>query len=237
MFQVAVCDDDAVFREQIGKEVGKILFSRGEYEIAYYENGDEVRQAVEKKCFFSQLLLLDIHMQPLDGIEIADWLRKSKVDVDIIFITVSREHVYECYTYKAFAYLLKPVSIERLSSELNRYLDEIEESSEYLNITIRGAEQRIPLDRILYFESDIRKIRIHLPGDVVTYYGKMDELEELLKERGFLRCHQSYLVNTRYIRNIRRNEIELENMAVPVSRKYWEILRDREYAVSERIIR
>lgn len=227
MFQVAICDDDAVFRKSIGEEAGKILFSRGEYKITYFKNGNEIKQAVKEKRFSCQLLLLDIHMQPVDGMETAEWLRKNKVDVDIIFITVSKEHVYECYTYKAFAYILKPVSIERLSSELNRYMDEIEESSEYMNIMIRGCEQRIPLDKILYFESDIRKIRIHLPGEVIAYYGKMDELEELLKERGFLRCHQSYLVNTRYVRSIKRNEIELENTLVPVSRKYWEILRKR----------
>lgn len=226
MLRVAICDDDETFRKQAGKAVGDILFARGEFEIGYFQSGEEIKQAVREKRFVCQLLLLDIHMRPVSGIKTAEWLRKHKVDVDIIFITISKEHVYECYTYKAFAYILKPVSMERLSTELNRYLDELEESSEYLNITIRGCERKVAIDRILYFESDVRKIRIHLPEEVIAFYGKLDELEELLREQGFLRCHQSYLVNTRYIQSMKRNEITLENEKIPVSRKYWEILRE-----------
>lgn len=226
MLRVAVCDDDAIFREKIGRAVENILFSRDEYEIGYFQSGQEVQKAIRENAFSYQLLLLDIHMNPVDGLKTAEWIRRNKVDVDIIFITVSQEHVYECYTYKAFAYLLKPVSMERLRNELNRYVDEIEESSQYMNITIRGSEQKIALDKILYFESDIRKIRIHSSEEIITFYGKLDELEELLKEQGFLRCHQSYLVNTKYIRSLKRNEIELTDGKIPVSRKYWEILRN-----------
>lgn len=228
MLKVAVCDDDAEFRKQVGKAVGDILFARGEYEIGYFQNGSEVKQAIEEKRFYYHLLLLDIHMNPINGVEIAAWIRRNRVDVDIIFVTISKEHVYECYTYKAFAYILKPVSRERLSSELNRYVDEIEAEPACINITIRGCEKKIAIDKILYFESDIRKIRVYLSGEAIEFYGKMDELEELLQERGFLRCHQSYLVNTRYVRSIRRNEIELEDVKIPVSRKYWEILREKQ---------
>ncbi len=225
MLKVAVCDDEEEIRRQIGKAVGDILFARGEYEIIYYHSGEEIRQAVKEKRFSSHLLLLDIHMESLNGVELAAWLRQQKVDVDIIFVTVSKEHVYECYTYKAFAYILKPVTFERLQTELNRYVDEIESSSEYMNISVKGYEHKIALERIRYFESNVRKIRIYLENEEIEFYGKLDELEELLGGKGFIRCHQSYLVNQKYITAISRNGINLSHLQIPVSRKYWDILR------------
>lgn len=225
MLKVAVCDDDSACRAEIGKAVGDILFSRDDYEIFYYRSGKEIKEAVEHGDFTAQLLLLDIHMHPVNGIEIAEWIRKHRVDVDIIFITVSPKYVYDCYTYRAFAYLLKPVSLKRLQQELNRYVDELEAGSEYINIAVRGCEHRIPLNEIRYFESDIRKIRVYLSKETLEFYGKLNELEDVLKGKGFLRCHQSYLVNKNYVNAIRRNVIELEGTEIPISRKYWEMLK------------
>ncbi len=227
MLKVAICDDDEKVLGQLGEAVGKILFARDEYEISYFRSGEEIRESVEQKLFSSQLLLLDIHMHPWDGMQTAAWLRKRCVDVDIIFVTVSQEHVYEGYTYKAFAYLLKPLSMERLGNELNRYLDEIAQGGECLNISVRGYERKVAVGRILYAESDKRKIRLHLPEETLEFYGKMDELAGILEKHGFLRCHQSYLVNTSHIRGIGRSGIEMEGMKIPISRKYWEILRGK----------
>lgn len=234
MLRVAVCDDDAAFRRQLGRAAGDVLFARTEYEIFYFEDGEAVRKCVQEGTFSCQLLLLDIHMGGMDGIRTARWLRRHRTDVDIIFVTVSKEHVYECYTYKAFAYLLKPVSPERFSAELNRYLDEIAESPEYLNVTVKGCEHRIALGRIVCFESDVRKIRLYQPDGEIEFYGKLGELEAMLEGHGFFRCHQSYLVNRRYITAVKRDRIELEGMEVPVSRKYQDAIREREQGRWER---
>lgn len=227
MLKIAICDDDENFARQLGKAVGDVVFAREEYEIAYFSDGSALKRKVEAGEFFCQLLFLDIHMDEPNGIELARWLRLHKVDVDIIFVTISKEHVYECYTYKAFAYILKPPSLARLSQELNRYMDEMSEMPGVLNVMIRGCEHRLPLERILYFESDIRKIRVHLQDDVLEFYGKMDEMERMLPEQEFFRCHQSYLVNRRFVTAIKRSGIELGKEAVPVSRKYWDAIRGK----------
>ena len=227
MLKIAICDDDERFARRLGKAVGDIVFARGEYEIVYFFDGGALRRSVEAGEFFCQLLFLDIHMGAPGGTELARWLRLRKVDVDIIFVTVSKEHVYECYTYKAFAYLLKPLSAERLAQELGRYLDEMEEAPGYLNVMIRGCEHRLPLERILYFESDVRKIRAHQEDGVLEFYGKLDEMERMLPEKEFFRCHQSYLVNRRFVTAIKRSGIELGREAVPVSRKYWDALKEK----------
>lgn len=63
------------------------------------------------------------------------------MDVDIIFVTVSQEHVFDGYTFQAFSYLLKPIDRGRLSDEINRYMLQKTKHAECLHITINGIER------------------------------------------------------------------------------------------------
>lgn len=226
MLQIAICDDNPQHRFKICQIAERALFSRTDLEVCYYENGDQVIEAIEQQKFLFDLLLLDIHMNQTDGMRTAEYIRRNSIDVDIIFITVSREHVYEGYTYKAFAYLLKPIDEKRMAYELKRYLDEKEQTEEYLNISVRGVLQRVPLRKILYFESDSRKVLIHLKNELLEFYGKMDEVEKVVGEKLFIRCHQSYLVNKKSISTVSRNELIVDDTPIPISRKYQKSVKD-----------
>lgn len=229
LLKIALCDDSREDLERIRSSVSRILFSRAEYEITCYQDGLELVKAVEGGTFDCDLIFLDVNMQGMNGMDTAAYIRKRKLDADIIFVTVSGDHVYEGYTYRAYAYILKSMLDQSLERELKRYLDERMECPETLNISVRGSLYQIPLDRILYFESNVRKILIHIQGgEVMEYYGKLGELEELLGEKSFLRCHQSYLVNWKYVTAVSRAGVSLPNENLPVSRRYWEILKGEE---------
>ncbi len=226
LLKIAVCDDSQEDLKAIQQAVSRILFSRAEYEIVCYRDGMELVRAIEEGKFDSDLVLLDIHMKKMNGMDTAAYIRRMKLDTDIIFITVSKEHVYEGYTYKAYAYILKSALDSGLKRELSRYLDERQECPETLNVNVRGTVYQVPVDRILYFESNVRKILIHIQGEeTLQYYGKLNELEEILGDKNFIRCHQSYLVNRKYITKTERMWISLSETQIPVSRKYWELLR------------
>lgn len=226
MLQIAICEDNPQHSMKIHEIIRKALFAKTDIAVEYYENGLQVLEAIEKQNFNFDLLLLDIHMKGMDGIRTAEYIRKNRVDVDIIFITVSTEYVYEGYTYKAFAYILKPINEQRMIYELKRYLEEKERTEEYLNIPIHGMVQRVPLSKIMYFESDARKVRIHLKNEVIEFYAKMDEVEEIVKGNLFFRCHQSYLVNANYITSIMRNVLVINGTDIPVSRKYQKTVKE-----------
>lgn len=227
MLIIGICEDKEAERNQLRDMLSRILFSRTEFQVRLFSKGKELLQAIEKKRFDCNLLLLDIHMPKPDGMELAHELRKRQVDVDIIFITKSQEHIFEGYTCKAFSYILKPCTIQRLSEELNRYLDELENTSECLNVSIQGRTRQIPLSDIIYIESDRRKIILHTGREQIEFYEKMEVIEQLLDGKGFLRCHQSYMVQKRLVTSFGRNGIEIESTQVPVSRKYYDSLKDR----------
>lgn len=225
MLQIGICDDDKKYREKIYDLVLHEFFSQDEVSFVFYESGKQVMEEIKKKGFRCDLLFLDIHMPETDGLEVAAYIREQNVDVDIIFITVSKEHVFDGYTYNAFSYLLKPMDIRRIQEELGRYKERKYAHANCLHVTINNRRERILLDQVYYFEGDGRKIRIHQKGEEQSFYEKMGNLEEMLQEYDFIRCHQSYLVNKKYVTGMTRMELQLEKESLPISRKYLENVR------------
>lgn len=119
------------------------------------------------------------------------------MDVDIIFVTVSQEHVFDGYTFQAFSYLLKPIDRGRLSDEINRYMLQKTKHAECLHITINGRKEQVFLDRVVYFSGEGRKVLIHQRGkEEVAFYGKISEVAEVLKECHFIRCHSKLFIES-----------------------------------------
>ncbi len=222
MICIGICDDEKAHREMLREMVVKTMFRFGDIEFRFYKSGNELIEEIEKGQFLCELLLLDIHMEEIDGLETAAYIRNHRIDVDIIFVTVSTEHVFDGYTYQAFSYLLKPLDYNRLSHELKRYMCLKEDGSRCLHVNIRGKKVQIFLDKVDYFMADGRKIIVYQKGgeEEVAFYAKMGDLQETLRNDDFIRCHQSYLVNARHIRTYSRRELDVGGSIIPVSRKY-----------------
>ena len=93
-------------------------------------------------------------------------------------------------------------------------------TDDYLFVKKRGVTLRIPIHEIRYIESGAHKLYVHVNDDTYDYNDKMENVAELLKERGFIRCHQSYLVNKSYVSGIRYDKLKIGDKEVRISRKY-----------------
>lgn len=224
MLRIGICEDEKIAADQLHDMLVKILFSCTDIEFQSFTDGEEVIEAIKKGKFFVDLLFLDIHMECLDGLETAKFIRKHGIDVDIIFLTVSKEHVFEGYTYKAFAYHLKPIDEDILAKDLLRYLEE-KKLAECLNIKTKGGEIHLSLSKVLYFKSEKRRMIAHMLTDETAFYSKMDEVEKMIANKGFMRCHQSYMINCNMIDAIGRTEVIVQGISIPVSRKYYKSMQ------------
>lgn len=225
MIKIGICDDEQYFIDDLRECLDKILFQYTDYIFTVFHSGEEVIEAIDNHTFNCNLLFMDIFMGNMNGIDVAKYVCEKEIDTDLIFITRSKEHVYECYRYKAFAYLLKSAEKSKLEVEVKRYLSERELNGKALNITIRGTVKRIPLDSILYIESETRKVHVHTKSETYDYYEKMSVLEEMLEEEGFIRCHQSYLVPKTKVSSYSGNKLQIEDKDIPVSRRYQEKIK------------
>lgn len=207
MIDIAICDDEAVIRGQLQHYIKKnVTDSR----IEIYATGEELLAA--NRNF--DLVFLDIQMEGLSGMEAARSLRANNKDTIIIFVTGSKEYVFEAFDVSAFHYLLKPLAEEKLDEILKRALEEVSrrkiQDKKQLLIQTRSRNYSLDQSTIFYLESRGKKVEIHTPGETIEVYASISKLEEQMGS-SFYRCHRGYLVNLAYIAEYRTDRIRLSN--------------------------
>lgn len=227
MLHIAVCDPNASHRAALCDALEKLLFDSGDCRFACFSSGEALLEKQGAADSF-QLVFLEIRLEgALNGLETAGRLRYRSPNTDIIFLTRAAEYIGAGYRYHAFDFLVKPVPMARLQETVGRYLEErLRRPADFLNVSIQRRSVQLPLHQIYYLESKRRKIVVHLREETVEFYGRLDQLEELLAPSGFIRCHQSYLVNLSYIRQMDSTSLTLtQGCSLPVSRPYLKSLR------------
>lgn len=228
MLSIAICDQSYENRRETADILTKILFDETDIQFLFYENGIQVFDDILNQRFQADLLLIDVILPGIDGMRVVEFLRKQKLKTDVIFLTEAAEYAADGYQYHAFDYLVKPVSAKRFERAMQRYVEErLYTAADFLNVSIRGCSQKIQLQRVMFFESRERKISAVLVDEEVIFYEKMNELYERLLDTSFLRCHQSYIVNTDYISTVTASGILLINKKkIPVSKRYSKEVRE-----------
>ena len=126
---------------------------------------------------------------------------------------------------EAFQYLLKPVDDRKLKRVLQKAVLKTEcRSQEFIIVSRERQKKKLFLDDIYYFEIIGRVVDVHGTEGIFTYYEQMGELENKLRDKGFFRCHKSYLINLKYVEGYNRQEVILENgeKIVIAKRRYEE---------------
>lgn len=225
MLKIGICDMDVQFVEALLYMLEEILYQYADWEAQIFEDSSDVIQAIDEGRFCCNLLFMDIFQKNESGVTVAAHVEKKNVDTDIIFITTSKNHVFECYRANTFAYLLKPLQKTDISREVKRYLKEMQLNPKCLNISTFGEKIRIPLDIILYIESKYRKVIVHTKNKDYEYYEKLDNVENILQRDGFFRCHQSYLVAADKVTAYDGKVLQVGEYPVPISRRYKAAVR------------
>lgn len=221
MFSVAVCDDNLTECCQMARKIKQILESmKIPFIIKQFGNGKDLLQASGS----FDIIFLDIVMDGLDGMKTAQFSREREYNKMLVFVSASRKYVFEAYDVEAFQYLLKPVDNKKLERVLQRAVIKIEKSTQEFIIASKERQTiKLFLDDIYYFEIKGRLINVHGIKDIFTYYEKIGVLEESLKDKGFFRCHKSYLINLKYVDAYNRQEAILENgEKIVISKRRYE---------------
>lgn len=216
--QIAICDDEQIDRQQAATLTREIMAAEGlACGLSSYESGAALLAAIQGGAQF-QILLLDVMMDGLDGMELAAALRELGDSTAIIFISSNREMALRGYEVSAARYLAKPLREEQLREALLYCYKTFVEKKEILLPTTKG-QRRIPLANILYAEAMERVTKLALTDRLEEVSMKFSDLSALLPERQFQPCHRSYLVNLEHIAYIRGRDLELTTGEVlPVSR-------------------
>lgn len=229
MLRIAICDRDKRQQSELLGFIANDTEIGDDYVTECFSNVRMVQERLEGHDFNFDLLFLGLDVTGKEGLSLAAYMREQKVDIDIIFIAENDEFIAEGFRYRAFNFIVRPVTYERFCYEMAQYLKERRENqSEYLSVLVQGKEQMIALNLVEYFTSDARRIGAVTANrkEPLWFYGKMNDLEDKIARYGFLRCHQSYLVNIQKITGMTSEQVQTKNGVFPISRKYSMSVRE-----------
>ncbi|MFI3238795.1 MAG: LytTR family DNA-binding domain-containing protein, partial [Lachnospiraceae bacterium] len=165
------------------------VFSSAENFLFEYEN-----------CSNFDILLLDIEMGKINGVELAKEIRQKDEAVQIIFITGYSEYIAEGYEVSALHYLMKPINENKLFETLDRAVEKTSKNEKTLLVETKEQTVKIPLYQIKYIDVQQNYITIHGAENCVIKK-TLGSIEKELDDR-FFRIGRSCIVNLNYINRV-----------------------------------
>ncbi|MBE6010412.1 MAG: response regulator transcription factor [Lachnospiraceae bacterium] len=200
-------------------------------DITVFSSGEEY---FEKKIDETEdLIILDIKLDGMSGMEIANRLRSERRRCHILFLTAYSEFALEGYQYHAINYIVKPITVEKISKTLYEIVDE-QRSHMYTFTDNSGSIIQLPFDDILYIISEKHSVKLHTRTNIFTENISISDIIGRLPKT-FIRVHRSYIANMVNVERVSRTELVLTDQSakpVPVGRSYAPDVQKRfaEYA-------
>lgn len=230
--KIAICDDEIYFAGKLREILMQYLEERHiDFEIELFSSGREfVELGVEMLQY--QIIFLDINMKQMDGIETAKNVRAYTEESFVVFVTAYIDYSLEGYQVGASRYILK--NNLNFREQIYECMDAITKKMKcFLTRKIfrfQEGEKKIRIENILYIESKLHKLEFNiLEHGLATYtmYGTLNKLENELEEYPFLRIHQSFLVNLKYIKCVTGYKVVLSNgQELTVPRARYKTVKD-----------
>lgn len=217
-YRIAVCDDEQSQLQSLTKKLS--LYAEAHhvsFHIDTYLSAEAFLFAFEENRNID-LLLLDIEMAEMNGIELAKKIRLNNETIQICFITGYPDYMNQGYDVEALHYLIKPVSTDKLFNVLDRFMKAIETQPRFFLFSVGKEVVRVYEKELFYGEAQGHYIVLHTKQGELKLRVTMPELENQLGE-GFFRASRSFVVNLRYVTRITKTDIVLENgTAVPLGK-------------------
>lgn len=220
--RIAICDDDEQELAHLSELITEYQMSREvSLDCRFFHNGTEFLCDVKGGDY--DLVLLDVLMPGVNGIQAAQELRELDQNVKLIFISASPEFALESYSVGAYHYLLKPADAGAFFTLLDRIGSELFTQEEQgFVLKNRKSVVRVSFAKLEYVEVINKTVSFHLAdGTIHEMTAALADIEnKLLSRSEFLKPHRSYLINLSYVQAIGSNCIVTKRgSSIPVSRQ------------------
>ena len=187
-----------------------------EFNIKRFTNGVDFLE--DYKSTYS-VVFMDIQMPYKNGMDIAFDLRERDKNISIIFVTNLSQYAQKGYEVDAVSYLMKPVSYYDFAMKFKKALDVYSMNEEQgITLAVAGGLCRISTDKLMYVEVAKHRLYYHLVDDVIEVTGALNKVEEELKQYGFMRCNQCFLINPKFVVSVKGYEVKVGNETLAISR-------------------
>lgn len=217
MRNIAIVEDEDMAAQLLEGYIQQFAAqSNQQFNVTRYH--DAVEFLKDYKAVFA-VVFMDVQMPHMDGVSASMQLRQIDKTVSIVFITNLVQYAQKGYEVDAVAYLVKPVQYYDFALKFRKALDVyIMNEQKDLLVNTSGGICRISTDKLMYVEIARHRLCYHLVDGVVEVTGVLKKVEDELRRFGFLRCNQCYLVNPRFIVNVKGFDVQVGNETLAISR-------------------
>jgi DNA-binding LytR/AlgR family response regulator len=240
MLRVAICDDCSVQAGIIMDLFNNYQTERIEMkaQVSNFDSGEALLKSISSGDVYD-LMLLDILMPGIDGIELAQEIRKHDEDVKLIYLTSTKEYAIEAFNVYAAHYIVKPITEGNLFPVLDKIIPMPKREVEpYITLSLPERNVKVPFSSLICLELSNRKLHVSLEdGDRLSSKFLRQSFETsvapLLKDSRFFQTHKSYVVNLMHALEMRSNSFIMKNnMVIPITRSKLAEAKERFFSRS-----
>lgn len=226
--KIAICDDNSLEIARISAFIDTYIRENAA-PLTYktFQSATELISNVSTVNY--NILLLDILMPGINGMQAAQEIRSFDEGVKIVFLTSSPEYAVESYAVKAYDYILKPVSKHKLFSILDEVIAEEQKPLDGLTVKTQFGMARILFSNLAFIEVMNKKLYFNLvDGSVREVTSSLNKIEDkLLARPEFIKVHRSYIVNLWQVSELGSKKLVTHSIqSVPISRLLYGKVRE-----------
>lgn len=222
VLRIAICDDEKKWLQKAAEIISRYAQTKGYgVEIIAFQSMEEI---LAYEGNMPEAVFMDIELQDGNGIQAVSLLNQKWKDCMIVYVTNYLFYATDTYETEHIYFVLKDEFEKRLEAVFLKILDMRKRIEKKWRFKIIGGATREVLlssGEILYFERDKRHTRIHTESGIYEIWEKIVDLEEILSQKDFVRCHNSYIIYLPAIREISSDHVTMKNgVEISVSRFY-----------------
>ena len=218
MYHIAIVEDELEFRQQLQEYLQQYEQENDvSFQISMFEDGADILENYENKY---DIMLLDIEMPKVNGMDAAEKIREQDEDVVLMFITNMAQYAIHGYSVGALDFVMKPITYYAFSMKMKRALKRAQKKEQKpLVLNLTDGIKTLEIKQIYYVEVQNRMLHYYTSEGEIVVRGTLQSAETILKPYPFAKCNHWYIVNLMHVKEVNKNIAKVGPYQVEISRR------------------
>lgn len=218
MYHIAIVEDEADFAAQLKEFLEQYQRENNlQLKISVFGDGADILRGYQA---IYDIILLDIEMPEVNGMDAAEQIRGMDQDVVLMFITNMAGYAIRGYEVGALDFVMKPITYYTFSMKFSRAVKRVKQKErQQILLTLSDGVKKFGIHQIYYVEVQNRMLHYHTDEGEYILRGTMQSVEQMLEPYPFAKCNYWYIVNLTHVSEVRKNIAIVGGHELEISRR------------------